>query len=98
VADEPDNAEAAQEPPFDRLSKLISEGSLYDPLTFTNSELVLVAKIIGVAGVRFDLHCPECNQSSTFVLAPLVADEFENAHEPHARLWLPLTTNPLAAR
>jgi hypothetical protein len=87
VADEPENGEPkTQEPPFDRFSQLIGEGSLYAPTTFTDSELVLVAKIIGAAGIRIDLHCPECNQPSTFVLAPVVADEFENAYEPHAAL------------
>jgi hypothetical protein len=86
VADEPENAEATQEPPFDRFSKLIGEGSLYDPSTFTNSDLILISKIIGAAGLRIDLDCPECNRPSTFVLGPVMVDESENAHEPHAAL------------
>lgn len=72
--------------PIDRFKQLVTEGSLYVDCRFTNTDLTGIVTVIGIAGLRIDLHCPYCNQPSTFVLPPVTADRFENVHEPHLML------------
>jgi hypothetical protein len=77
LAEVPKNADPGHESPIELFSKLIGEGSLYDPQTFTNFGLNIIATAIGSNGLRIDLHCSECNKPSTFVLSPVTGTEYE---------------------
>jgi hypothetical protein len=68
LANDVKDAPPEQQSPIDRFSRLVGEGSLYDPQTFTNLDLDTVATAIGLGGLRIDLDCPECNRPSTFAL------------------------------
>jgi hypothetical protein len=84
--DDPENAQRGDESPIDRFSKLVREGSLYAPQTFTNFDLGIVATAIGLFGLRIDLDCPECNRTSTFVLPVVTAVEIAETDKAFAAL------------
>ena len=86
MTEDPKKVEPPSELPLDLFAKLIGDGGLYDRREFMNFELTAIAKSIGLNGLRLDLDCPECNKPSTFVLPPVTAIEYENAHEPTAAL------------
>src|SRR5258708_13195695 len=93
LAENPKNADPGHESPIDRFSKLVSEGSLYDPQTFTNFDLSIIATALGQIGLRFDLHCPECNKPSTFVLPAVTAVNYEHVDMAYPAL-APLPAKP----
>ena len=86
LADVPKSAQPGHESPINRFSKLVSEGSLYDPQTFTNFDLSIIATALGQIGLRFDLDCPECNRPSTFVLPIVTTVEISETDKTFAAL------------
>jgi hypothetical protein len=81
LADEVTNTQPEQNP-IERFSKLVGEGSLYNHRLFTNFELDIIATALGLAGLRFDLDCPECKKPSTFVLPAVTALQVAQRDKP----------------
>jgi hypothetical protein len=59
--------------PIDRFKRMVGEGSLYAPCSFSEHDVAIIASIIGNAGLQIDLDCPGCKALSTFVLPPIKA-------------------------
>jgi hypothetical protein len=66
-----DDKSTGEGTPIDRFKRLIGEGSLYDPSTFSESDVAAIALVIGSLGLQLDLHCPTCKAPSTFLLPPV---------------------------
>jgi hypothetical protein len=60
--------------PIDRFKRLVGEGSLYAPSTFSQGDVAVIAGVIGSLGLQIDFYCPMCNAPSTFQFPPVKTD------------------------
>ena len=70
---------------YQQFVRLLTSAPLYDELKLNALESLQLVNGLRFSGLRIDLHCPGCGQSSTFVHAPFAADGgFIQTLEPNA--------------
>ena len=56
--------------PIERFKRFVGEGSLYATRAFSSEEFQEIARSFAEVGLSIDLHCPDCNDPSTFLRPP----------------------------
>jgi hypothetical protein len=74
MADKTEDTSSGIDSTFGRFKRLVGEGNLYAPQTFSQDEANTIAMLIGQTGLQLDLDCPGCKTMSTFQLPPVKTD------------------------